>query len=114
MIVYKFRHWGFMEGPFKGHEPTGEIVELFGMSVFEVYIAPCTSFFASSSSSSSSPSYIFTVLFCLIQLDEQEKIVKVEFFLDRGELLGGLTKGASLDGSTEEAASSCPFLKNTG
>ncbi|KAE8100457.1 hypothetical protein FH972_018353 [Carpinus fangiana] len=82
VIVYKFRHWGFMEGPFKGHEPTGEIVELFGMSVFE--------------------------------LDEQEKIVKVEFFLDRGELLGGLTKGASLDGSTEVAASSCPFLKNTG
>jgi len=82
LIVYKFRHWGFMEGPFKGHEPTGEIVELFGMATY--------------------------------QLDEQEKIVKVEFFFDRGELLGGLTKGASLDRSTEEATSSCPFLMNTG
>ncbi|XP_062159996.1 pathogen-related protein-like [Alnus glutinosa] len=82
VIVYKFRHWGFMEGPFKGHEPTGEIIELFGMSVFE--------------------------------LDEQEKIVKVEFFFDRGELLGGLTKGASLDRSTEQAASTCPFLIKTG
>lgn len=36
-IVYKFRHWGFMEGPFKGHAPTGEMVELFGMSIFEVH-----------------------------------------------------------------------------
>lgn len=36
VIVYKFRHWGFMEGAFKGHEPTGEMVELFGMAVFEV------------------------------------------------------------------------------
>ncbi|XP_010261152.1 PREDICTED: pathogen-related protein-like [Nelumbo nucifera] len=29
-IVYKFRHWAFMEGPFKGHAPTGEKVEFFG------------------------------------------------------------------------------------
>lgn len=36
LIVYKFRHWGFMEGPFKGHAPTGEMVEFFGMSVVEV------------------------------------------------------------------------------
>ena len=36
VIVYKFRHWGFMEGPFKGHAPTGEMVEFFGMAVFEV------------------------------------------------------------------------------
>lgn len=35
-IVYKFRHWGYMEGPFKGHAPTGEIVELFGMAIFQV------------------------------------------------------------------------------
>ncbi|CAI9115657.1 OLC1v1016628C1 [Oldenlandia corymbosa var. corymbosa] len=36
VIVYKFRHWGFMEGPFKGHSPTGELVEFFGMAIFEV------------------------------------------------------------------------------
>lgn len=36
VITYKFRHWGFKEGPFKGHNPTGEMVELHGMAVFEV------------------------------------------------------------------------------
>ncbi|PON99669.1 NTF2-like domain containing protein [Trema orientale] len=83
VIVYKFRHWGYMEGPFKGHAPTGEIVQLFGMAIFE--------------------------------LDEQEKIVKVEFFYDRGELLGGLINGSSLDSTTsEDGASSCPILNKTG
>ena len=37
VIVYKFRHWGFMEGPFKGHAPTGEMVEFYGMAIFEVF-----------------------------------------------------------------------------
>ncbi|KAB2635135.1 pathogen-related protein-like [Pyrus ussuriensis x Pyrus communis] len=82
VIVYKFRHWGIMEGPFKGHAPTGEQVELFGMAIFE--------------------------------LDEGGKIVKVEFFFDRGELLGGLMKGPSVGSSSTEAALGCPFLKNTG
>ncbi|KAL2467882.1 pathogenesis-related family protein [Forsythia ovata] len=36
VIVYKFRHWGFMEGPFKGHAPTGEMVEFFGMAILEL------------------------------------------------------------------------------
>jgi hypothetical protein len=36
VIVYKFRHWGYVEGPFKGHAPTGERVELYGMAIFEV------------------------------------------------------------------------------
>ncbi|XP_065880673.1 pathogen-related protein-like [Euphorbia lathyris] len=36
VIVYKFRHWGYMEGPFKGYAPTGELVEIFGMSIFQV------------------------------------------------------------------------------
>ena len=40
LIVYKFRHWGYMEGPFKGHAPTGEIVEFYGISIVEVYIRP--------------------------------------------------------------------------
>ncbi|KAM6566836.1 hypothetical protein CsatA_025964 [Cannabis sativa] len=83
VIVYKFRHWGYMEGPFKGHNPTGEMVQLFGMSIFE--------------------------------LDEQEKIVKVEFFYDRGELLGGLLKGSRSDSSiSQDEASTCPFMKKTG
>ncbi|OVA03488.1 hypothetical protein BVC80_1473g10 [Macleaya cordata] len=83
VIVYKFRHWGFKEGPFKGHAPTGERVDFYGMAIFK--------------------------------LDERKKIVKVEFFYDRGELLGALRKGDSTsDNSTVETSSSCPFLKNTG
>uniref|UniRef100_A0A2N9EK34 Pathogen-related protein n=1 Tax=Fagus sylvatica TaxID=28930 RepID=A0A2N9EK34_FAGSY len=82
LIVFKFRHWGYMEGPFKGHAPTGEIIELYGMAIFE--------------------------------LDEQMRVVKVEFFYDPGQLLGGLLKGASLDDSAEEQGLSCPVLRNTG
>ncbi|MBA0797871.1 hypothetical protein Gohar_008527, partial [Gossypium harknessii] len=29
-IVLKFRHWGYNEGPFKGHAPTGDLVEFYG------------------------------------------------------------------------------------
>ena len=36
VIAYKFRHWGYMEGPFKGQPPTGELVEMFGVSTLEV------------------------------------------------------------------------------
>ncbi|KAG8389803.1 hypothetical protein BUALT_Bualt01G0016500 [Buddleja alternifolia] len=74
LIAFKFRHWGYMEGPFKGHDPTGELVEFFGTAVFE--------------------------------LDEHSKMVKVEFFFDRGELLAGLTKGKTSDGSS----TGCPFM----
>ncbi|XP_021819988.1 pathogen-related protein-like isoform X2 [Prunus avium] len=81
-IVYKFRHWGYMEGPFQGHAPTGELVEVYGMSIFTV--------------------------------DENNKIVKVEFFYDPGQLLGGLLKGEKLGTSSQETASSCPVLKSTG
>ncbi|XP_073008868.1 pathogen-related protein-like [Typha latifolia] len=35
-ISYKFRHWGYMEGPFKGHAPTGELVEFIGTAIFRV------------------------------------------------------------------------------
>lgn len=61
-------------------------------------------------------SYFFMELIhqILLQLDEHGKIVKVEFFFDRGELLGGLLKGASFDSSSKEAALACPFLRNTG
>ncbi|CAI0395995.1 unnamed protein product [Linum tenue] len=71
-----------MEGPFKGHPPTGELVEFFGIGIFHV--------------------------------DEKMKVEKVEFFFDRGELLGGLMRGPKgSDGSTSsttEAPISCPFL----
>ena len=36
LIVYKFRHWGFMEGPFQGHAPTGEMVQFYGIGIFHV------------------------------------------------------------------------------
>ncbi|KAK9072640.1 hypothetical protein SSX86_009075 [Deinandra increscens subsp. villosa] len=80
-ITYKFRHWGFMEGPYKGHPPTGEIVEMFGFSIME--------------------------------LDENFKVIKVEFFYDRGELLAGLMKSAGAaqlaDSATSGGSSACPF-----
>ncbi|XP_021819997.1 pathogen-related protein-like isoform X1 [Prunus avium] len=78
-IVYKFRHWGYMEGPFKGHAPTGELVEVYGMSIFTV--------------------------------DEHNKIVKIEFFYDPGQLLGGLLKGEKLGTSSEGTTSSCHVLR---
>ncbi|KAI5662365.1 hypothetical protein M9H77_21688 [Catharanthus roseus] len=36
VISYKFRHWGYFEGPFKGHAPTGELVEFYGMGILKV------------------------------------------------------------------------------
>lgn len=84
VIAYKFRHWAYMEGPFKGHAPTGELVEFFGVAIFEV--------------------------------EEQMKIVKVEFFYDRGELLSALMKGAKMDSpsSSDDMIASCPVLRGIG
>ncbi|RYR50595.1 hypothetical protein Ahy_A07g037229 [Arachis hypogaea] len=36
LVTYKFRHWGFFEGPFRGHAPTGEMVEFFGIGVMKI------------------------------------------------------------------------------
>ncbi|KAK7244163.1 hypothetical protein RIF29_38981 [Crotalaria pallida] len=36
VITYKFRHWGYFEGPFKGHAPTGDMVEFYGIGVMKV------------------------------------------------------------------------------
>ncbi|MFS7984257.1 putative NTF2-like domain superfamily protein [Helianthus anomalus] len=36
VITYKFRHWGYFEGPFKGHAPTGEMVDFYGMGILKV------------------------------------------------------------------------------
>ncbi|KAK7324520.1 hypothetical protein VNO77_28141 [Canavalia gladiata] len=35
-IAYKFRHWGFFEGPFKGHAPTGKMVQFYGFGILKV------------------------------------------------------------------------------
>ncbi|XP_010675339.2 pathogen-related protein [Beta vulgaris subsp. vulgaris] len=35
-IAFKFRHWGFFEGPFKGHTPTTEMVEFYGLGTLKV------------------------------------------------------------------------------
>lgn len=36
VIAFKWRHWGRFEGNYKGVEGTGELVEIFGMSVARV------------------------------------------------------------------------------
>ncbi|KAA0063061.1 pathogen-related protein isoform X1 [Cucumis melo var. makuwa] len=36
LIAFKFRHWGFFEGPFKSHSPTGELVEFYGLATLKV------------------------------------------------------------------------------
>ncbi|KAJ4874467.1 pathogenesis-related family protein [Raphanus sativus] len=35
-IAFKFRHWGYFEGNFKGHAPTGEMVQFLGLGVLKV------------------------------------------------------------------------------
>ncbi|KAL0438198.1 UNVERIFIED_CONTAM: Pathogen-related protein [Sesamum latifolium] len=77
VIAYKFRHWGYMEGPFQGYAPTGELVEFFGTAIIEM---------------------------------ENSKVVKVEFFYDRGELLAQLIKGQKTGESASNAPSGCPFM----
>ncbi|KAL3821259.1 hypothetical protein ACJIZ3_007164 [Penstemon smallii] len=36
LIAFKFRHWGYFEGPFKGHAPTGEMVQFYGICILKV------------------------------------------------------------------------------
>lgn len=36
LIAFQFRHWGIFEGPFKGHAPTGEKVEFYGIATVKV------------------------------------------------------------------------------
>lgn len=35
-IAFKYRHWGFFEGPYKGHAPTGERVQFVGLATLKV------------------------------------------------------------------------------
>ncbi|PON75661.1 NTF2-like domain containing protein [Parasponia andersonii] len=36
LIAFKFRHWGLFEGPFKGHAPTRERVQFYGLATLKV------------------------------------------------------------------------------
>ncbi|KAG0583042.1 hypothetical protein KC19_3G104300 [Ceratodon purpureus] len=36
VVVMKYRHWGVMEGAYKGHAPTGEVVDSVGIVVAKV------------------------------------------------------------------------------
>jgi len=36
LVNFKFRHWGVMEGHFKGHKPTGETVQFIGIAIAKV------------------------------------------------------------------------------
>ncbi|RMI27656.1 ester cyclase [Nocardia stercoris] len=35
-VTFKWRHWGTYEGEYKGHQPTGEVIEFYGMTVARV------------------------------------------------------------------------------
>lgn len=36
VVAFKFRHWGYFEGPYKGHAPTGELVQFYGLGTLKV------------------------------------------------------------------------------
>lgn len=46
----------------------------------------------------------------LEQLDENSKVVKVQFFYDPGQLLEGLVKGKTSAEHNTETPSTCPLL----
>ncbi|CAI0625480.1 unnamed protein product [Linum tenue] len=51
----------------------------------------------------------------IFHVDEKVRVERVEFFFDRGELLGGLMRGGkgsggSMSTSTGAPSPSCPFL----
>lgn len=35
-VVFKWRHWGTFSGPYKNHQPTGETIEVVGLSIAKV------------------------------------------------------------------------------
>lgn len=35
-ITFTWRHWGRFDGPYRGQEPTGELIEMFGMTLARV------------------------------------------------------------------------------
>jgi hypothetical protein len=34
--MHRWRHWGVFKGPYAGHEPTGETIEMYGMAIATV------------------------------------------------------------------------------
>lgn len=36
VVAFKFRHWGYFEGPFKGHSPSGELLQFYGVGIMKV------------------------------------------------------------------------------
>ncbi|KAL9225947.1 hypothetical protein vseg_001818 [Gypsophila vaccaria] len=53
----------------------------------------------------------------VFEVDEQMRVIKVEFFYDRGELLGALMKGGKdVPGSSDDVklGAGCPFLGTSG
>ncbi|KAJ6967328.1 hypothetical protein NC652_004780 [Populus alba x Populus x berolinensis] len=76
VISFKFRHWGFFEGPFKGHAPTDEKVEFYGFGVLK---------HAKTSTEEKVEFYGFGVL----KVDESLRAEDVEVYYDPAELFGG-------------------------
>ena len=37
-ITYKFKHWSYFKGPFKGHALTGEMVKLYEVGIMKAYV----------------------------------------------------------------------------
>jgi hypothetical protein len=35
-VTFRWRHWGSYDGEYKGHQPTGERIEMFGMTIARV------------------------------------------------------------------------------
>ncbi|XP_020271045.1 pathogen-related protein-like [Asparagus officinalis] len=89
-IVYKFGHWAFMEGPFKGLSPIGRLNFLGFQSLRYLHY----------------PSLIFLQL---MHIDEDMKIENVEFFYDGNALLAGFLNGGLRDDYLT-ASTGCPFM----
>ncbi|CAF2206763.1 unnamed protein product [Brassica napus] len=108
-IAFKFRHWGYFEGDFKGHAPTGEMVQFLGLGVLKVCLKHnlCPSF------------TIFQWLHLAVlslQVDELLRAEEIEIYYDPGELFGGLLKGPPVletkttdTGDNTAEKHSCPF-----
>lgn len=45
-IAFKFRHWGFFEGPYKEHAPTGKIVQFYGVGTLKVLLPSTMSLYS--------------------------------------------------------------------
>lgn len=68
VIAYKFRHWGYFEGPFQGHAPTGEMVEFCGIGIMKVDSkSPVNSFLKEIYSYSHFEAFFFLFFTCIFR-----------------------------------------------